>query len=346
MTAIYRPHPTSAASLFLPGLCAAFMVLGGCQKGTANTQAPLAAKSNIEHGTDDSEPKPGAGEDSAAGISLKPEEVTHMGIVVTAAVATSHVPEAAGFGVVSPHEAIAQAVAELATAAAAERQSQAALTRTQHLAGTPGAMPADAQESAERQAAVDRAALLLARQRLTASFGQKPPWKDDVGSPILRALAGGDIKLVRVTFPLGALDDKTPVSLRLAHINAADSAKTWVATTIWNAPADAAVPGRSFFAVLKGSDAGEGERLLAWAPRGLPEPGVLVPASAAVISEGKYWCYVERRPGVFIRTELDTSLAVADDYFVKVGLAPNDKVVTTSAGQLLARETNPSTAAE
>jgi hypothetical protein len=35
-----------------------------------------------------------------------------------------------------------------------------------------------------------------------------------------------------------------------------------------------------------------------------------------------------------------------DGYFVKEGLEPGAQVVTTSAGQLLARETNPSTGAD
>jgi hypothetical protein len=65
-----------------------------------------------------------------------------------------------------------------------------------------------------------------------------------------------------------------------------------------------------------------------------------------VISDSKYWCYVERKPGVFVRTELDTSVPLAEGYFVKDGIAAGDKVVTTSAGLLLARETNPSTAAD
>jgi hypothetical protein len=167
-----------------------------------------------------------------------------------------------------------------------------------------------------------------------------------VNSPVLRALGVGEIKLVRVTFPLGSLGAETPGRLQLAHLNAANSAKSWTSTSIWGAPADATVPGRSFFALLKGSDASEGERLLVWAPAGAPEAGVLIPAAAAVISAGKYWCYLERKPGLFVRTELDTSMPVADGYFVKEGIAPNDKVVTNSAGLLLARETNPSSAAE
>ncbi len=269
-----------------------------------------------------------------------------MGIVSTPAAATHHIPETVGFGVVTAHEAIAQAVAELTTAAAVEHQSRAALARAQRLAGTPGAMPADAQETVERQAAVDQAALLLARERLTANFGQKPPWKDNANSPTLRSLANGEIKLVRVTFPLGSLGAESPARLQLAHLNTATSSKGWTSTVIWGAPADATVPGKSYFALLKGSDAGEGERLLVWAPTGTPETGVLVPASAAVISNGKYWCYVERKPGLFVRVELDTSMPVADGYFVKDGIAADDKLVTSSAGLLLARETNPGSAAE
>jgi len=337
LNAISRSRKARTAALSLICVYSSLTALVGCQKAPPTSDAPVAAESK---------PQAGGGEESAEGVSLKPEEVASMGIVVSAALATNQAPETAGFGVVSPHEAIAQALAELVTAAATERQSRAVLARTQHLAGTPGAMPADTLESAERQGTVDQAALLLARQRLTASFGQNPPWKDAAGSPLLRSLAGGEAKLVRVTFALGALTDTTPAKLRLAQIDAAKPGKSWVSTTIWDAPADATLPGRSFFALLKASHVGEGERLLAWAPVGPAEPGVLVPASAAVISDSKFWCYVERKPGVFVRTALDTSHALAEGYFVKDGIAAGDKVVTASAGLLLARETNPSTAAD
>ena len=359
-----NPDPRRAAAvLCVSGLCATLLLLDGCHKSAApGTGEPATAKSAAPTAGEpaaaksaappDDEPAAAksapaaAGEEPAEGVSLKPDEVEKMGIVVAAAAAAHHVPETAGFGVVIAHESIAQAVAEVVSAAAVDRQSRAALARAQRLAGTPGALPGDAQEAAERQATVDQAALLLARQRLTASFGQSPPWKGDVNSPVLRALADGEIKLVRVTFPLGSLGAETPARLLLAHLNAANSAKSWTSMSIWGAPADATVPGKSFFTLLKGSDAGEGERLLVWAPVGAPESGVLIPAAAVVISGGKYWCYLERKPGVFVRTELDASMPLADGYFVKEGVAPNDKVVTNSAGLLLARETNPSSAAD
>jgi hypothetical protein len=227
-----------------------------------------------------------------------------------------------------------------------ERQSRAALARVRRLSGTPGALPADIGDSAERQTAVDTAALLLARRRLTAGFGQNPPWKDDIESPLLRALAGGEMKLVRVSFPLGSLQAAVPVRLRFARINATRTADVWTAAAVWPAPADPSVPGASFFALLRNGDAGEGERLLAWAASGAAESGVLIPAAAAVISDGQVWCFIERRPGVFVRTALDTSAPIDGGYFVKSGFAPGDPLVTAGAGLLLAREKNPAPAAE
>src|SRR5208282_4246462 len=135
--------------------------------------------------------KPAEVRESAEGVSLKPDEIRKMGIVTTEAKAAMHIPETTGFGTVIAHETIAQAVADLATAAAIERQSRSALARAQHLAGTPGAMPVETQEAAERQAQVDQAALLLAQRRLTTALGQNPPWQEHDSSPELDALAAG-----------------------------------------------------------------------------------------------------------------------------------------------------------
>jgi hypothetical protein len=206
-------------------------------------------------------------------------------------------------------------------------------------------MPIEAQEAAERQAIVDHAAFVLAERRVSATYGQSAPWKENYNSPVLASLARGDTKLARVTFPLGALGSTVPTKLLLAHIGEAAGAKSIETLTVWSAPADATIPGKSFFAIVKGADVSEGERLLARAAVGAPENGVVVPYSAAVISASKYWCYLEEKPGQFVRTEIDPSMPTDEGYFVK-GIEPGAQVVTTSAGQLLARETNPGSAAD
>lgn len=310
------------------------LLLAGCHEAPAEHSAPADAQAASAKDADSSE----------EGVVLKPEEVQAMGITTTAAQAIQSAPEVQGFGVVLAHEAIATAVAEVRTAIAAERQSRAALERTRRLAGTPGAMPAETQETAERQALADQAALELARQKLSSAFGPNPPWKNSDNSADLRSLASGAVKLIHVTFPLGLLGDTDPNNIRLTRI---DGSRSWPSNVVWHAPSDATVPGRSFFAILKSTEIGEGDHLLAWTPVGAPQSGVLVPAAAAVISNGKFYCYLQKRtgaekPATFVRTEFDPGRPTAEGYFVKDGISAGDPIVTHAAGQLLARETNPS----
>jgi hypothetical protein len=337
---------------FVGALCLACSLLAGCHQSPpaaadaapasgAGAKSESAAKNGVKSKDEaGDEVVAGAKEDAGAGVTLTPEQIEKLGVVAEPVQSINYTEETAGYGVVVAHEAIAQGVAELVTAQAIVRLSQSALSRAKRLSGTPGAVSADVEETAANKAEVDSAALTLTRQRMSSTLGMNPPWKAGENSPILQDLAGGRIKLVRVTFPLGALSGGIPAGLRAAHIGGSKPETSWKIAKVWDAPADASVPGRSFFALLKGSDAGEGERLLVWAPIGESTAGVVVAASAAVMSEGKYWCYVEQKPGNFVRTGLDTSRPVPEGYFVTEGIAPRDKVVTAAAGQLLARETN------
>ena len=313
--------------------CLALVLLSACQRSEppAATDAAAAAKTPDE---------------TKSGVRLTPQETQKMGIVSAAATATTVASESMGYGVVLAHDVIAQAVAEVATAEAAVRQSRAALARVANLAGTPGAFSAETQETTQKQAAADEAALVLAQRKLSATFGLRPPWKDDERSKMLEAVASGTIKLVRATFPLGVLTGATPHSLQMARPDPRGTSERWKTNTVWLAPADATIPGKSLFALLQNSDVGEGERLDVWAVVDTTESGVLIPETAVVISEGKYWCYVEKQPGVFTRTAIDASRPVPGGYFVKEGIAPGEPVVMAAAGLLLARETNPSSEAE
>jgi hypothetical protein len=326
-------------------LCCALAALSACQKaapekaGTAGDEKSGAAAKAGESKDKDKE----AGE----GVSLNPTQIEKIGVQTDAAKAVDYAEETAGYGTVIPHESIAQAAAELATAQAAEKQSRSALARTQRLSGTPGAMSADVEETNARQLAVDTAALNLAKQRLSATFGQRPPWSNGGNPALLQTLAEGSTQLIRVTFPLGSLPGgEIPKALSAARLGSASSGKRWKLSSIWPAPADVTVPGRSFFSVLRAGELGEGERVIAWAPIGASQPGVLIPAEAAVISEGKYWCYVEEKPGTFVRTEIDSGKPFENGYVVTQGVKAGDKVVIRGAAQLLAQESNSGADAE
>lgn len=321
------PGSSVAVSSLAAASCVSLLLLAGCQQASSAGPAPAAAATEKESA--------GAEEE---GVKLKPDEIEKAGVRTTPAVATEHAPETTGYALVVTRDAIAQVVADLSTAAAMERQSQAALARIRSLAGTPGAQPVEAQETVERQAAVDHAARMLAERRLSATYGRTAPWKDAYASPELAALASGEIKLVRVTFPLGTLGSAVPAKLRLAHLGDSAGSKSFESGVVWSAPADASLPGRSFFAELKGSDVSEGERLLARVAVGAAEPGVIVPYAAVVLNSGKYWCYIEEKPGVFVRAVVDSGVPTDEGYFVKEGVAAGARIVTTSAGELLARE--------
>ncbi|MDP9082436.1 MAG: hypothetical protein M3N50_01515 [Pseudomonadota bacterium] len=325
-------------------LAAGCLLLWACNKApsigadgaAASEQKPAAGAKPQAPDKQDTDPK----ESAAEGVTLTPDQIEKLGVVAQPAQSIEYMDEAAGYGVVVSHDIIAQAAAELVTAEATLRLSRSSLARAKKLHGTPGAVSSDVEETAVQKAAVDAAALTLTTQRISSTLGMKPPWKNGGGDAILQELAGGRIKLVRVTFPLGTWSGAAPASLRATHIGAIKPGAGWKMNVIWDAPADASVPGRSFFALLKGSDAGEGERLQVWVPIGAAVSGVMIPASATVLRGGKFWCYVEKQLGVFTRIEVDTSKPTADGYFVNDGVEVGDKVVITAAGHLLAKESN------
>ena len=315
-------------------------MLDACAKQTPDAEAgkpAAAAAAAAEH----------PGEKGAApGVELDAADVAALGVRTAELAAAAHLAETAGFAVVASHAPVAQAVADVVTAQAAERQSRSALERLQRLAGTDGAETLETQEAAVRQSAADTAALLLAERKASTVVGQRPPWAQRGPSALRDALASGRAKLVRVTFPLGALPGARPTALRLARLDGVTAEAQWRGQPVWDAPAEPDVPGRSFFTVLENTDLGEGEHLSAWAPVGATAAGVIVPAAAVIADAGRYWCYVERSAGRFVRLAVELDRPTDQGYFVTGEPRPGDKVVIAAAGLLLARELHPGAAAD
>jgi len=283
-------------------------------------------------------------------VVLPPEMAKRLGVITTQAQAVTFTPSAQGFGVVLGHDSIAQLAADIETARAALKQSQAALVRARQLSNGPGALGVDAVENATKQTAADQATLTLAQRKLTATLGLKfPRHGADTDEAVLTSLANGTFKLARVTFPPGAITGADPRELRLLPLesgsaDAANGASLWTANTVWDAPQDPTIPGRSFFALLRTADIPEGVRLQALpvsANGGMP--GVLIPSSAVVVSDGQYWCYVRKGTDSFARASITVDRPLAEGYFVPADrVPPGAEIVTAAAGLLLARQTNPS----
>jgi hypothetical protein len=278
----------------------------------------------------------------APGITLKAEEVESLGITVQPAVAAQFRGRVSGYGVVTALDTIAQADAEFQTAKAAAAQSQAAAARARSLStGEEAAVSREVVEVAQSKAAADAAALALAERKTEAAFGLRSPWHDSVmRRALMQRLASGATVLVRASFP--AIGGAAPKSLEISRMGA--DGKSWTAHTVWDAPADTAVPGRSFYALVDGSDLAQNERVTAAIPTGAAQSGAKIPAHALVFGESEAWAYVQTGARTFLRTKADISRPLGDGYFVD-NIKPGDKVVVSGSGLLLAHEVNPSTEA-
>lgn len=282
------------------------------------------------------------------GITLKAEEIQSLGLTIQPAVAAQYQGQISGYGVVTALDAIAQADSDFMTAQATAAQSQAAAARARSLAtGEEAAISREQLEVAQSKAAADQAALALARRKSEAAFGLNSPFSNpDARAQVMREFASGAAVLVRVTFP--ATGGAAPKRLIVSRMGA--DAKSWTSTTIWDAPADPSVPGRSYYAIVRGSDLAQNERVTAAIPSGTPQAGAKIPAHAVVYGESEAWVYLQTAPRTFLRTQVDISRPLnsgpgGDGYFV-TNIKPGDKIVVDGAGLLLAHEVNPSTEAE
>jgi hypothetical protein len=304
----------------------ALLALAACGKGASDADKKEEAKQE------------------GAGVTLTEEQSEGMGLETAKLAMATYRGQLTGYGMVMPFDAIAQSDAERASAEAAAAQSQAAAARARELSsGEDAAVSRETYEAAAAKAATDQAAVLLAQRKADAAFGQNAPWhSNSQRAAILARLQSGRSVLVKVTFPIGA----NVQTQRFSVSRMGASGKAWPTGAVWSAPADASIPGRSLFALVEGSDLAQGERVIAAIPTGTPLSGVLVPRSALVMGESDSWAYLKTGENTYVRSRIDTSRPENDGYFVTQGFTPGQDVVTTGAGQLYAREINPSTEPE
>lgn len=81
-----------------------------------------------------------------------------------------------------------------------------------------------------------------------------------------------------------------------------------------------------------------GINLSVFLPSGSERSGVVVPTNAVVWSQGNAWCYVEEKPGKFVRTAVLTTNPNAQGWFVTEGISSGERVVISGAQTLLSEE--------
>ncbi|HTQ99895.1 MAG TPA: hypothetical protein VMH83_07890 [Candidatus Acidoferrum sp.] len=278
------------------------------------------------------------------GIELTAEQSQALGLVTVKLQAISHRDQVTGYGQVLAVDTIVQDDAVIVAAEATAAQSVLAAARAKELySGDEPAISREVWELAVTKSSVDQAALVLARRKAAVAFGLNAPWRssNEQRTAVLAKLLAGTTVMVKVTFPPGTtLNAK---SFNVARVGT--DGKQWTATSVWEAPADAAIPGRSLFALVDGSGLVPNERVIAGIAIGDLQQGVRVPATALVLGESDGWVYV-KHDDAYVRTRIDTSHPDGDGYFVAAGLEPEQEVVTGGAGQLYAREINPANKAD
>ncbi len=285
-------------------------------------------------------------EPKTQGVAINAEQAAQIGLQTQNLAAAQYVPRVTGYGMVESLDTVAQLQADLAMASAAATESRATLARAQSLSrGSPAAIARSEVDAAVRTAASDEASLGLAQRKAIATFGKGAPWLNGHGE-ILAQLTSGKLLLVHASFTIGALPSGLPPYLEMTPLNRNESQQPVRSLQIWDAPADAAIPGRSFFALVPGSTFAEGQRLTVSAPAGTPQTGVLIPADAVLLSDNTAWYYSKASDGSYVRRPLDLSAPLPGGYFAHDNIKPGNAVVTAGAGLLLARELNPSTEVE
>lgn len=288
--------------------------------------------------------KTDAGE-SETGVTLTADQIKSLGVTTAPARSATYRGRISGYGIVEPLDTIAQADADIISTSAAAAQSAAAAARAKSLStGNEAAVSQEAAEAAQSKAASDQAALALAQRKFESVFGLHAPWQTIAErKAVVARLAQGQAVLVRVTFPLGALGGARPEEIAIARLGNANV--SWTSRLIWEAPADANLPGTGFYCLVNGSDLVQNEHVTVWTNVGAQLTGVWVPQTAILVGENETWIYVEPETRHFRRILIDTSRPERDGFFLgrDAGVAPGEEVVTGAAGLLLAREVNPVT---
>lgn len=267
-------------------------------------------------------------------VRLEPDQQRRSGLTVAA-------PRSGAAPVLEPAYARALDVgplaaidAEIAAASAAAGASRAEAIRLAGLAADDQSASARSVEAARAQAIADQARIDLASRRIGLEFG---PGLARIGLGQRRALvadiAAGRASLVRIDRAGGTV---------AGRVRVIDGDISALVTVLGPAAAsDARLQSAGVLAVLRGPLSGSataGRVLTAFIETNAAQAGTILPRDSLVRWRGGLWAYVQTAPDTFVRRELIDARPVEDGWFVQTGFGPQDRIVVSGAGVLLAIE--------
>jgi hypothetical protein len=285
--------------------------------------------------------------DNQAVVRLDAATQQRIGTVTTPMAAAVYRPYISATGVVLGAQglvplaaAYAQASMHVAQAQAAERASGAEFHRLLRLNQNGKNASDKAVEAARATWQSDQATLDAARQSLQlALLDVQQQWGPVVAAwvrsaaPQLQQLLRQQIFLVQVTVLSNA-----PHSA-VATLELPDGAKVQ-AHYLSTAPmADPRLQGDSYYYIAAAHHGLlPGISVQVRMQQAARLHGVVVPADAVVLLNGKAWCSVLSGPDQFVRKQVDTHGPAEQGWFVSQNIFPGDRVVTTGAQALLSEE--------
>lgn len=243
-----------------------------------------------------------------------------------------------GTATVLSTETLFQFEADIRTTRIAADFSKAQLARAETLFRDKFTVSRQEMETAARQSATDALQLNVLEQKLKLMWGDGAPFLDaDARHDVLAKLSKGDTNIVRLDFP-GAGDFK-PKDVKITRLTGGESISV---DTLWPAPqGNQAMPGAAFLGLATAGGLKQGDRASVTANGGETKSGVVIPHGAIILTEGRAWCYIEKKHGKFVRRPVSLESPAETGYFAKSGFSEGDKVVIRGAGHLLAREAGP-----
>jgi len=177
------------------------------------------------------------------------------------------------------------------------------------------------------------------RDSMLAAWGPVvSEWAVKADSASLEPLISRHAMLVQLVFPYELPRSDARQKLVLAPVTA--RSEEVEGRFVSEAPRSSlAVPGNTYFYLVKGADLRVGARVVARVATGDASiDGVIVPNEAVVWHAGKSWVYVKQDADTFGRYEVSTEHPLGDGWFEATGLHAGDQVVVSGAQLLLSEE--------
>jgi hypothetical protein len=274
------------------------------------------------------------------GVTIRLDAATRerIGFQVSPVAAVELPDVVRGFGRLLEPSALAAPVDEREAARAAFEAADREYRRVQTLQrGNFNASQRDL-EAARAAFERDRAAFRAAEARLVSVWGREAQERRDL-SALVQSLVAREAAVARIDLPLGTALSGRPTTARVAALVDADAAPV-EATILGAAPdTDPTTQGRGFLLLVERPPWPPGTALTGWlAVPGSSQAGVDVPSAAVLRHAGRAFVYVQTADGTFARREIHLDRPTADGWFVAGGVAAGERVVVTSAQQLLSAE--------